>query len=207
MTLLLYFNKIHTIHPQSFRDNTILVTLQLHYNLLGSVPEVISGLQNLQQLTLSGNQIRTINSGFFKENTLMYSLILGNNLIEILPELMFDDENHVNINELRINNNPLSCNKSLCWLKYADWITIKVYENNVQIYEGQSSYKIIGQNQLLQVAMGQFVIVASCSQRAIMDFPRNQPTRCTTTKSSIFSKLKLLNRPIVKDRPIAWNLH
>ena len=126
MTLYLYYNKIHTIHPQSFKDNTILANLKLHVNLLDGVPEAISRLRNLQELSLSHNQIRTIDSGFFKENTLMYSLRLSNNLIEILTETIFDVDNHVNINEFRISSNPLSCNKSMCWLKYADWITILV---------------------------------------------------------------------------------
>ena len=52
------------------------------------------------------------------------------NLLQTLPESMFDPENHpANLDVFRLQNNPLSCDQSLCWLMRVDgnWITVSPF--------------------------------------------------------------------------------
>ena len=125
--LELQFNQIHTIQLDSFKDNTALTGLYLSRNKLEMVKRTMfSGLLNLETLILYGNQIFMTESGSFKKNTALTTLGLQDNSLQTLPPCMFDPDNHPTSLTLRMENNPLRCDESWCWVKQAesDWITV-----------------------------------------------------------------------------------
>ena len=93
---------------------------------------MFAGLPNLSWLSIYNNQIVTIEIGSFHDNIALTILWLYNNQLETLPQCVFDPSNHpAALNNLRIYNNPLQCNSTLCWLKHSDGTWIRVYSGHL----------------------------------------------------------------------------
>ena len=119
---------IHTIHPDSFQDTTEMTHLWLSWNKLSVIhKELFAPLHKLQILQIHDNELHLIEEGSFKYNTLLGNLMLQNNLLESFPSYLFNMEHHTCTIGLDLYWNPINCNKSMCYLLFAekDWINFK----------------------------------------------------------------------------------
>ncbi len=126
-----YSNSISEIPDGYFTGVPTIKIIYLHKNKLSVIKKhMFAGLIRLGRLQLHTNQISTIEPGSFKDNCALYQLELQSNLIQSLPESIFAPENHpTNLDAFYLQNNPLSCDKSLCWLMRADgdWISVSSF--------------------------------------------------------------------------------
>ena len=92
-------------------------------------------------LYLHNNLIENIENESFKNNLALNRVELHDNLLRTLPGCMFDPLNHPShIRHFRISGNNLSCNETLCWLRYAEQNWITLYQPD-QIVCGEGALK------------------------------------------------------------------
>ncbi len=121
-------NVITDIDNSTFSAVPTVTLIALHSNQLTVIREMMfSGLPNLGTLWLTHNAIHTVELGCFKDNTALTLLDVYDNYLQNLPRGMFGFDNHpTNLNEFKMQTNPLQCDQDLCWLKQVDttWITV-----------------------------------------------------------------------------------
>ncbi len=124
----LYGNQISSIDDYAFINIPTLTYMDFEDNNLEVIGRnMFAGLVNLRKLFLPHNKIHTIEAQSLKNCRALEWLAISNNLLQSIPQAMFDLLNHpCNLGRFWMENNPLSCNQSLCWLKRADWSWITV---------------------------------------------------------------------------------
>ena len=107
-------NLIHAMPNISYLSSVRYV--YLHNNRIRHVPsDTLYGLPNLRFFRLEGNMISHI--GGLQQLGLITLNLAGNQLADI-PDLF-----HLRFWSVDINDNPLMCNQSLCWLRMWSWFT------------------------------------------------------------------------------------
>lgn len=161
--LLLYSNRIETIHPEAFHSLLDLRVLELHGNRLKILAEnlfernhllhslhlennqLIShpplNLKYLVELTfmdISSNQLDSLNFSFNKNLT---TLRLNHNNLTELPPISND---YKQLNVLRLDNNKFNCTFMAQYLKRIFEMRIELYENQTYTddYDTQKDAKI-----------------------------------------------------------------
>ena len=127
-------NVISLIDHNAFNGVPSVTKIYLDDNQLTIIHTLtFAGLPNLSKLYLNSNRIVTIETGSFYDNAALTLLWLYNNDLETFPQCIFNPAHHpAALNLLRIYSNPLQCNDTLCWLKYAEaasWITVFLAES------------------------------------------------------------------------------
>ena len=112
-TLYAHKNLINTMPNISYLSS--LQFVYLYDNRIRHVPsDTLYGLPNLRLFRLDGNMISHIGDLQTGLSTLN---LAGNQLVD-LPDLF-----HLRFWSVDINDNPLICNQSLCWLRMWFWFT------------------------------------------------------------------------------------
>ena len=113
------------VHWFDFQRNLLTVMPNMSYltsasniilsiNRIRSVPrDTLCGLPNLRRLALNGNLISQIHN---LQHLVVRFLHLDSNQLVALPEL-----HGMRLWMFHINNNPVLCNQSLCWLRMWPW--------------------------------------------------------------------------------------
>ncbi len=126
----LTYNEIEQIEPGAFNGLISLEDLYLYNNKLSVIePGTFNGLISLQQLYLQNNMLSVIEPGTFSQLPALASLHLNDNKLTTLPWTVFTNGTG-NITrpaslQLRLEENPLQRDTSLCWVKQAEqdgWI-------------------------------------------------------------------------------------
>ena len=105
LTLDLTRQSIVALNVNSFTTLNSLKSLLLAYNYLGVLPRrLLSGLQNLEYLTLRGNQLSSLDENIFNETKKLTRLILWKNRLKRLPGHLFYGLDNLNILSLTDND-------------------------------------------------------------------------------------------------------
>ena len=144
-TLALSRNRITTIQPRTFQELRALVYLDLGSNRITTIqPHTFQGLRALEGLYLSSNDITTIQPRTFAGLKQLRTLWLHSNKLTTCEEAWFDPG--YNFTELSLSENPLQCDRRMCWIKQAErdkritWYTDpydgEVYKPDCENYKG-----------------------------------------------------------------------
>ena len=107
ITLDLAHQRIVELKINPFMTLKSLKYLLLAYNFLVVLPMgLLSGLENLEYLTLKGNRLISLDENMCKETTKISNLILWNNNLKQLPQKMLYGLH--NLNELDLDENDLT---------------------------------------------------------------------------------------------------
>ncbi len=122
-------NVISSIADGAFNGTPSVTYIDLNHNQLSTVGKLMfAGLPNLSDLVLWMNQLHSIDCLSFQDNTALSRLELYDNDLNTLSPCMFDLESlPTALDHLKMFNNPLQCNESMCWLLEAEgegWITV-----------------------------------------------------------------------------------
>ncbi len=139
-------NNITTISDYAFFSVNTIRLLNLNRNHLEVITAfMFRGLYNLKHLFLHKNLIHTIKPFAFSDLAKLRTLRLDKNYLQTIDESVFNISNHpMSLDNVRIANNPLSCDCRLLWLLQADgvWLTIAGNETVIcdtpAVMKGQS---------------------------------------------------------------------
>ena len=122
-------NKISRLLRGAFRRQFNLEELFLTGNNLTEIrAHAWTGLQSLSGLFLAGNRIRKLRRGAFRIFLNVTFIDLSDNQLKTLRQNVFRQELFLEtgVNKstltltLALKDNPLKCNRKLCWLKAAE---------------------------------------------------------------------------------------
>ncbi len=134
-TIILSHNEIHVIEDYAFENIPFLSQLTLSRNSLTSITRyMFSGLFNLTKLDLSRNHISTIQDGSFFDLRNIKTLELQKNELETISSRVFDRKDLPIVLNLRLRNNPLTCDWRLLGLYDA------VHTGKVVLKDGANTY-------------------------------------------------------------------
>ncbi len=123
-TVYLNINVIFEIVDGAFTGVSSLMRLQLGKNNLEIIRKyMFQGLFNLRILVLVRNQIFMIEGKSFSDLRSLRGLYLFDNNLQTISSEIFHPVNHPSgLIEFEIEDNPLFCDSSLCWLLQSSWI-------------------------------------------------------------------------------------
>ena len=133
-TLDLDHNDITTIHPEGFDSLPRLLHLYLDHNFLTQIHVyTFSPLVALEELHVNENYLMRIEPGSFASSPNLTMLGLSANNISSLSwgilslNSFLTDEDKRKVLTLDLEDNPMDCNETLCWIKKFEnwgWITL-----------------------------------------------------------------------------------
>ena len=94
-----------------------LQSIQLSIAKITQVPEFNRYAPNLSVIALGNNAIVKISSKKLSELSNLKRLVLDDNELSTIPDLY-----HLPLEILKLSNNPLVCNQSLCWVRMWPWM-------------------------------------------------------------------------------------
>ena len=121
-------NHISDLDDFVFAQVSSVRDIHLQHNRLSVIRKnIFAGLPNLNKLYISFNKIQEIELESFKENSALVDLKIQENLLQSVSRCVFDEENYPkHLNTFFMHENPISCDRSICWLKEADSTWIRV---------------------------------------------------------------------------------
>ncbi len=122
-------NVISLIADGAFNGTPSVTYIDLDHNQLSTIGKLMfAGLPNLSDLVLWMNQLHSIECLGFQDNMALSRLELYDKDLDTLSPCMFDLESRPTaLDHLKMFNNPLQCNESMCWLlegEAAGWIMV-----------------------------------------------------------------------------------
>ncbi|XP_061195263.1 vascular endothelial growth factor receptor 3-like [Saccostrea echinata] len=109
------FNDITTVQEDTFQSLVMLQQLDLSANNIKKIPS-LSALSSIKFLYLSNNQIRMIESKAFDDLRYLSMLLLSGNEINTLPEKMALQFHLMDLSQIILHDNPLTCSCKNRWL-------------------------------------------------------------------------------------------
>ncbi len=92
----------------------------------------MTGLENLEILELDGNGIDRIDPGSLAHFRNLSRIELDDNFLETIVEDVFDvNLPPFNLSHFEIDGNLLQCDRSICWVLNAHWLTVVDSMNTV----------------------------------------------------------------------------
>ena len=126
-TLNLIGNDVRYIGLNTFKDSSNLRNLDLTANKLTTIrANTWMGLGNLRQLSLRINKITTVEPNGFAHLRNINLILMARNQLTAIQANVFNPEDfpqsggHPTQLSLDISQNPLHCDRRMCWLKKAE---------------------------------------------------------------------------------------
>ena len=104
-------------NPHGGFDASRLKNACLNYGGLTKFPDFARHTPNIATIMMAGNAITEVPSEYIIGNTALKQLTLNRNRLSTIPDLY-----HLPLTSLALNENPIVCNQSLCWIRMWPWM-------------------------------------------------------------------------------------
>ncbi|XP_011257736.2 leucine-rich repeat-containing G-protein coupled receptor 5-like [Camponotus floridanus] len=194
----------NSLHVLDLHDNSLsslvfdknhvnLLALNLDYNNLRYITNVMTGLENLQYLSVSGNKIDSIESNAFEDTNKLVYLNLSTNKITHFHSEIFIKLQSLRLLDLNYNmleEIPQISNETIISTLFLNCNNIKSIISNAFVQMPKLMKLLLGGNQIIEINVKAF---AHLSLLEILDLSRNKLSFLPEGWSEFLISLKYLN--------------